>query len=254
MRSFVLTAAYILVVPLLLAAQDLRPREAAMLLPNERQVSGTVTDTDGKPLSGASIQHLGRVIPYVVTDSSGRFELSTRVPAFVIRKVGYEGVLVRTENAHTIQIMLRRSQGAISVCSSKSICTSLAGGSSVFCFANVKGVKISEQVNDVDYGKLIYSVKSGHTRRYMSHGAGPLWSLGMPSDEDVWNSIEYSEKTYRYGSSVIIDATGKSVSGTLWRSISMIGESTNYSDADQASATLFDQVIDGMCVREEKRK
>jgi len=243
-----------LALPFLLVAQNLPPSEASLLLSQEQHVSGIVADTDGKPLSGASIQHLGRMIPDVATDSTGHYELSTRVPAFVIRKIGYDGAFVRTEDAHTIRITLKQSRRAIPICSSKNLCTSVSGWDTVFCFANVKRVKASEQVNDVDYGNRIYSVKSGRTPQYMSHGAGLMWSFGMPPDEDVWSSVEYSEKTYRFGTGVIIDARGKSASGKLWRSIGKFGESASYYDADQVSATLFDQMIDGMCVRDEKRK
>ena len=253
MRAFAPIAICILAIPFLLFGQGLTSREAALLLPDTQQASGIVSDSSGRPISGAVIQHLGRSNSDGTTDSSGHFEFSTRVPAFVIRKVGYESVLVRTENAHAIQITLKQSEAAIPACSSKSVCTT-AGWGTVFCFANIRGVTTSEQINDIDYGKRIYSVRSKHGRQAMSHGGGPMWGAGLPFDEDVWSSVEYSEKSYRYGAGVIIDAKGKSASGKFWRSIGRFGETATYRDVDQESAALLDRVLDGMCIRDEKRK
>jgi hypothetical protein len=252
MRLSAPIVAGLLTVRLLLFGQGLPPREASLLLPETQHVSGVVSDSLGQPISGASIQHMRRLTSDEVTDSGGRFEFSTRVPAFVIRKNGYESAFVRTENAHSIQITLKQSEARIPLCSIKSICTSVRGWDAAFCFANVKGVRISEQINDIDYGNRIYSVKSQHGRQFMSHGGGSMWSFGMPSDEDVWSSVEYSEKTYRYGAGVIIDAKGKSASGKLWRSIGKFGESASYRDADQESAALLDRVIDSVCIQQDK--
>jgi hypothetical protein len=254
MRFFAPIAICVLAVPLLLAGQAPTPRETALLLHETQHVSGVVSDSSGRPISGASIQHLGRTILDGTTDSTGHFEFSTQVPAFVIRKNDYESAFVRTENAHSIQITLKQSEARIPACSSKNVCTSVSGWGTVFCFPSIKGVTVSEQTNDIDYGNRIYSVKSEHGRQGMRHGGGPMWGGGLPFDEDVWSSVEYSEKTYQYGTGVITDAKGKSASGKYWRSIGRFGESATYHAADKESAALLDRVIDGMCVRDEKRK
>jgi hypothetical protein len=258
MRWFAPIVACVAAIPLILSAQNLTPREASLMLPEFQHVSGVVSDSVGRPINGASIQHLGNMIQDGVTDSSGHFELSTRVPAFVIRKIGYESVFVSTESAHSIQITLKQSEAKIPACSDKTVCT-LVGWGTVFCFANVKGVAVSEQANDIDYGNRIYSVKSEHGRQAMSHSGGPMWGFGRPYDEDVWSSAEYSEKTYRYGSNFndtnfVIDAKGKTKAGKYWRFVGRFGESAAYHHVDQESAALFDRALDGVCIAEQKRK
>jgi hypothetical protein len=188
------------------------------------------------------------------TDLNGHFELSTRAPAFVVSKIGYESAFVLTEDAHSLQITLKKIQRAIPACLNKSLCTSVSGFGNVFCFTSVKGVKVSDQLNDIDYGSRIYSVKSKSLRHVMQHAGGPTWGEGLPFDENVWASIEYSEKTFAYGSQYIVDARGKSSSGKFWRSIGRFGETASYYYADQESTALFDRVLDGMCICEDKRK
>lgn len=258
MRWPTLVISCLLVIPLSLIAQNLTPSEASLMLPEAQHVSGVVSDSAGRPINGASIQHLGRMINDGVTDSSGHFELSTRVPAFVIRKIGYESAFVRTESAHSIQIMLKQTGAKIPACSSTSVCTTVGWGT-VFCLANVDGVKVSDQINDIDYGNRIYSVKSEHGHQAMSHGGGPMWGFGRPFDEDVWSSTEYSEKTYRYDSDFIdtnfvTDAKGKTKAAKYWRFVGRFGESATYHDVDEESALMFDRVLDGICVAEQKRK
>ena len=226
------------------------------MLPGTQHVSGVVSDSLGRPISGASIQQLGRMIKDGVTDSSGHFQLSTRVPAFVIRKIGYDSAFVRTEGAQALQITLKQSEAKIPACSNKSECTTAAWGT-VFCFPNVKGVAVSEQINDIDYGNRIYSIKSEQGRQVMSHGGGSMWGFGRPFDEDVWNSIEYSEKTYRYDSdftntNFVIDAKGKTKTGKYWRFVGRFGESAAYHDVDEESAAQFDRLLDGVCIKQEK--
>jgi hypothetical protein len=258
MRCFAAIVAGLLTVPLLFVGQGLPPRDASLLLPETQRVSGVVGDSSGEPISGGSIQHLGQQTNSVVTDSNGRFEFSTRVPAFVIRKNGYESAFIRTESAHSIHITLKQSEAKISTCSSKSECTT-AGWGTVFCFPNVKGVTRSDQINDIDYGNRSYSVKSEHGRQAMTHGGGPMWGIGKPFDEDVWSSIEYSEKTYRYDSeftdiNFIVDARGKTKEGKYWRFVGKFGETAAYHDVDQESAALFDLVLDSVCIKESPRK
>ena len=75
-----------------------------------------------------------------------------------------------------------------------------------------------------------------------------MWSFGIPMDEDVWSSVEYSEHTYEVEGAPIVDARGKTAKGDLWRFLGDIGESAEYEDADPATAALFDKMMDGMCM------
>ena len=81
------------------------------------------------------------------------------------------------------------------------------------------------------------------------HGQGSSWSLGLPRDRDVWESVEYSERDYVLGDDIlIVDAKGRKSDGTLWRNIGEVGESAFYETADPAVAALLDRVLDGFCI------
>jgi hypothetical protein len=254
MQKFAPILACVLGIPLLLCAQKLTPREESLLLPFEQHVSGIVIDSSARPIAGASVQHAGEPNVEIVTDSSGHFELTTRVPAFVIRKVGFESAFVRTENAQSIRITLRQSQGALPKCLSKVPCSSVEGWACIFCFPHISGVKISAQKNDIDYGQRVFSVRSNHGMRAMQHAGGPMWGAGLPFDEDVWDSVVYSEKTYALGEGLVVDARGRTKSGKFWRSIGRFGEGASYHDLDHESAIRLDRVLDGLCIREGRRK
>jgi hypothetical protein len=228
-------------------------RAASLLLPVEQGISGLVTDSLGHPIAGASVEHTNSTDKELVTDATGHFELSTRAPALVIRKIGYDSAFVRNKNAQSVHITLQPSQGVLAACSSKSLCKTIDGFGSIFCFSKINGVKVSEQGNDIDYGMRIFSIRAKNGRKFVRHGSGPMWSFGIPENEDVWDSIDYSEKTYRAGRAVVVDAKGKTSAGKLWRYIGRLGESASYDDVDQDSAVLLDRVLDGLCIREDKR-
>jgi hypothetical protein len=239
-----------LAIPLVLRAQKLTPREESLLLSVEQHVSGIVVDSSDGPIAGASVQHTGVSTKEIVTDLTGHFDLTTRAPAFVIRKVGFESAFVRTQNAQSIRITLKQSQGALPVCSKKFPCSSIVGFGCVFCLPHIPGIKFSEQGNDIDYGQRILSVRSNHGRQSIQHAGGPMWGPGIPFDEDVWDSVEYLEKTYRFGAGLVLDARGQTRSGKLWRIIGRFGETASYRDVDKESATQLDRVLDGLCIRE----
>lgn len=209
---------------------------------------------DGHPLAGAWIEHTAARSKEPVTDQDGHFEFSTYAPAFVVRTPGYESAFLLSHTAQSVRVPLKKNTSTIPDCSKKIPCTSLTFGDTVFCFPPVRGVQVLDQGNDIDYGQRDYTVRSNHGRQGIRHGGGALWGPGMPFDEDVWTSIEYSEKTYTYGPSFIVDVRGKTESGKFWRSIGTSGETATYRDVDQEWAILLDKVLDGMCIREEKHK
>jgi hypothetical protein len=254
MGKFVALFACLLAIPLAWLPQKQSPGKEILLLQEPRKVSGIVADSLGQPVAGAEIWHNDDRKDLVVTDLNGRFEFSTRAPAFVIRKNGYTGAFVRTETAQSVRVTLQQRSAAIPVCAAKMECNSIVGFGSAFCFPNVIGVRVSEQANDIDYGTRIYSVRLKSGWQVMQQAGGGEWSAGMPLDEDVWSSVEYSEKTYHFGRGSIVDARGKNSSGKYWRSIGRFGETATYRNVDQETSMVFDRVIDGVCIREEKRK
>jgi hypothetical protein len=251
MRRLMFLLTFVLLLPLLMFAQMLSRREADLLLPVEQRISGVVTDSSGRPIAEASVEHTVPPGKNILSDTFGRFDVTTRAPAVVIRKVGFDSAFVRNKNAESIRVVLNPSAGALPTCPSKPSCKTINGWGSTFCFPNIDGVKVSKQIHDIDYGMQIFSVPS--TNVFIRHGSGGNWSFGIPEFEEVWGSAEYAEKTYISSGALIVDARGKTEAAKFWRFLGTIGESASYSEADQKSATLFDQVLDGVCIRESKR-
>ena len=251
MRKLILVLTFVLVIPLLMFAQMLSRREAALLLPSERRISGVVTDSSGRPIAEASIEHTVPPDKNILSDTFGRFDFTTRAPAVVIRKVGFDSAFVWNKNAESIRIVLNPNAGALPTCPSKPPCKTISGWGSTFCFPSIDGVRVPKQSHDIDYGMQIFSIPS--TNVSIRHGSGDTWSFGVPDDEEVWGSVEYAEKTYMSSGALIVDARGKTEAAKFWRFLGRFGESASYSEADQKSAALLDQVLDGVCIRESKR-
>ncbi len=222
-----------------------------LLLLEARTIEGLVVDPQGKPVSGVRVDHYENRSQAVVTDSDGRFQLQTEVPAVVLRKAGYRSQFIRTSAAEQARIVLEpaESPGRPKFCSADSRCESIVGWEAEFCFPKVAGVEASRQGRDIDYGIRFYSIKSRNGRVGITHGSGPLWSLGIPVNTDVWKSVEYAEVTYAQDGMVILDASGRTADGKRWRYLGRLGESASYSDAREDAARILDRVLDGMCVR-----
>jgi hypothetical protein len=236
------------IAPLLVTAQSLSPKEKSLLLPHEKKVSGQVLDSSGHPIGGASLQVANSSREKLSTDSNGHFELTTRAPAVVVRKAGYKSAFVRTSDSTVVTIILDSSHTTITMCSNKSSCESIVGFWGIFCLPRLNGIKVSKQGNDVDYGQRFFSVQSKDGLRSIWHGSGPSWDWGMPSNEDVWRSVEYSEQSFQVGDYVVVDARGQTSEGKFWRYVGRWGESASYRDVDRESANQLDKVLDGICI------
>jgi hypothetical protein len=234
-----------------LSAQSLTPEQNSLLLKSETDVSGVVMDSSDQAIEGAYVENTGS--PRAITsDASGHFRLSTRAPSFVVRKEGYNSVFVRTTSTNPVVVTLTESRYSAPRCPNKSACDSVAGFGARFCFPRIEGVKVSKRVNDVDYGQRTFSVRTKHGRGTISYGSGPQWSLGWPPDEDVWRSVEYSERIYAAKGAEVLDARGKTADGKLWRYLGTFGESASYEGVDAESAALLDKVLDGFCFLDNK--
>ncbi|MEP7354602.1 MAG: carboxypeptidase-like regulatory domain-containing protein [Acidobacteriota bacterium] len=222
------------------------------LLPQVRHVSGLVVDQSGHPITGAQVDHTGAGFMSIQTGASGEFDVYTRAPAFVIRKGGYESAFVRTPEDGEIRLTLQPSPYATGfpACSSTQKYESLKAGQ--FKFPRLDGVKANQTGRDVDYLARTYS--SGKSS--ITHGAGPSWSKGLPSDSDVWHSIRYQE-TVRYDQVIvdsvayfvlITDARGEDRGGMRWRYLGEFGESASYHGVSAKASVLLDRFMDGWCV------
>lgn len=227
-----------------------------LLLPKIRHVEGMVVDQNGAPVPGAWIQHSESNASWYETDSSGKFELYTRAPVLAIRKAGFRTELLRTEDATELRVILQKLSESrpFPVCSSKGRYFGITDWGASYQFPRISGVKASRQSRDVDYGARSYYIDSGGVRAAILHGSGSNWSFGIPSAEDVWQSIRYEEVVFDVRGRRIIDARGQLSNGKRWRYLGSFGESASYSDVEEASARVLDRVLDGACLKPDASK
>lgn len=228
-------------------AQRLTWYEKLLLLEAPRNVSGVVLDDSGKPVAGAHIDHSDlEPREQLFTDDRGRFQLRTRAPAIVVRKLGYDGQLVKTGSAGTLRVILHHATRTLEPCAPA--CRGLKTSASVFCFPPIPGVHIGEQGRYEDTFVRAFTVQSADRTTELLHGAGPTWSLGIPYTGDVWESSHYSERALPGDGSDVVDARGVAPDGRRWRYLGRYGESASYYEADPPAATLLDRVLDGVCL------
>lgn len=235
-------------VVLLLATIAFAQRDdfAELMLPSPVQMSGVVVDAQGTPIPGVWVSHLG-VRTGIKSNHDGHFDLKTNTPVVVFRKPGLSSVVVRTVNSADLKVTMQTAQ-TMKTCRSGEHCYSIAGFGGRLCVPAVSGVKATKQGNDIDYGARAYIIETEHGKQGIRHGAGPMWTLGAPSDTNVWSSSEYSEKTYQAGPIDVVDARGKMRDGKVWRYIGMVGESLEYRGVEPGDAVRLDEVLDGVCV------
>lgn len=222
----------------------------SLLLPAPIRLSGIVTDTGGNPLPDASIHHAGLVGPAPRTNAEGRFEFDTRAPAIVFRKQGFNPKYVRVQRDATLEVKLEPGSGPWKACPSASRCLFINMLLSEFCLEEVRGVKTTGQIDDIDYGLRLFWIQTPSGKNGIRHGSGTNWGSGLPFDEDVWSAVEYEETDYldREGF-LVVDARGKSPNGGRWRVLGRAFETASYRDLSVHEAALLDKVLDGACLR-----
>ena len=222
-----------------------------LLLPQPRHIVGVVVDADGKPVPEVRIDHTNDRGKAHTTDSSGKFELDTKAPVLVFRKPGLQSELFRVQDATEVRITLRAAseKRTFPTCSNSGSYVGIDGWGATFRFAPVQNVKVSQQGQDVDYGGRNYYVETKSGPKGISHGSGPMWSFGIPTDMDVWRSVKYEEITYDHGRVTIIDTKGQYANGNHWRYLGQFGESASYSDVDEQTAMTLDAFLDGACIK-----
>jgi len=209
-----------------------------------KTIHGTVLDGKDVPVADVWLDHCGAGSCNVQTDALGRFEIRTSAPTIVFRKPLYAPQLVRVADSD-VHVVMPAAPLTAPTCAQT--CDASVNGS--FCFASVKGVRATKPFNDIDYRARNYVAHVGAKKGGIVHGVGPSWTLGLPRDRDVWESVEFSERDYvgRNGR-LIVDARGRKSDGTVWRYIGTVGESASYRGIMDASVTsLLDRVLDGFC-------
>jgi len=231
----------------LLRSQRLTWYERFILLPKARPVSAIVVDSAGKPIAGAHIDHSDVAEQErLFTDEKGRVQVRTRAPAFVVRKLGYDGRLIRTDDAGPLRVVLQRASSSLPAC--KGTCVGLKSPYSRLCFPSIPGIEVSDQAAIGNSVSREFMVPTRDGPREILLGSGPAWSLGVPFTSDIWESAQYSERAYTFDDSQIIDARGKTSAGKLWRYLGRFGESASYYEVDERDAALADRFLDGVCI------
>jgi len=227
-----------------------------LLLPQARHITGVVIDAGGKPVVDARIDHTNDRQQGYQTDSEGRFELDTRAPILIVRKAGFRSELVRTQEATGSTVILQKlsENRGFPTCSNSGQYDGIDGWGASFQFPRILRVKASRPAQDADYGARNYYVETKQGPKGITHGSGPLWSFGTPSDQDVWRSVKYEEATYDVQGQMIIDARGQLPNGNRWRSLGKFGESASYSNIDETTAKILDQFLDGACLKSTPRR
>jgi hypothetical protein len=223
-----------------------------LMLPSPVRMSGIVVDAQGTPIPDVWVWHHGDRSG-VKTANDGHFEFRTNAPVVVFRKPGLSSVAVRTANRTDFKIAMQPAQ-PMRMCRSGDHCFSISGFGGRLCVPAVSGVKATKQGNDIDYGARAYVIETAHGKKGIRHGAGPMWTLGAPSDDRVWGSSEYSEITYETGGAYVVDARGKMRDGKVWRYVGTVGESLEYRGVEPGDAVRLDEVLDGVCLASSNRQ
>jgi hypothetical protein len=230
-------------------ALALSAQQDTFMLPSPVRLTGVVTDNAGQPLKGVWIDHTGARVENIVTDSNGRFDIETRAPAVVFRQNGFKSRYWRVADTGPVKIVLDGPAPLFRECNASSRCLSLGGFHSTFCLPRIKGVKVSNQGNDVDYGQRFFWTATAAGRVGIQHASGPMWGDGLPFNEQVWSAKDYTETTYRDRDGFwIIDVRVTSSYGLHWRLLGHAFETAEYRALPDGSTTLLDKVLDGACI------
>lgn len=81
-----------------------------------------------------------------------------------------------------------------------------------------------------------------------------MWGGGRLSDNVVWSSVRYEEKTYDLGGRVIRDAKAFLPSGKCSRTVGVTSESVGYVNVDCDSAGPLDRLLDSVCITPDASK
>jgi hypothetical protein len=224
------------------------------LLHDTVTISGVVVDESGVPLADAQIGHTGtQPSPggSAKTDVQGRFSIATRGPLMVIRKPGYTSASLRTRDIASNsqrRLVLRSIERTLPFCRPTERYESLGGWGAWFRFTPRRGIRAREQRQDIDYGIRVYLLESRKGGVGIAHGSGPMWSAGVPLDEEVWKSVAFEEESFEVEGLTILDSRGKWEDGTRWRTLRKFGETVSYFKVDEESARALDQFLDGVCI------
>ncbi len=215
--------------------------------------SGRVVDESGHPIEGAffnntampSSEYLERF-----TNAEGIFDIWTSAPIIVLRKSGYSSIVLRPEDTNDRLFKMLPEHGTFATCGGSRSSKPANPLQSSFKFRPTKQVRLLKKGYDVDYSFEHYGIKSDNKTTSILVGrsdAGGGWST--PLDQDVWNSVRYSERNSFINGIDVIDARGETKDGKRWRFLGRFTQSATYRDADPQTAAILDEFLDRTCLQ-----
>jgi hypothetical protein len=94
--------------------------------------------------------------------------------------------VVQTQAVGPIRIVRQANQTQpFPTCSTTAQYEGIDGWAASFQFLRTSGVKVSQQGQDIDYGKRSYYVDTKDGPKGIRHGSGPMWGFGTPLESDV---------------------------------------------------------------------
>ena len=221
------------------------------------QVRGIVLDSSGKAMQDVEINHLTEDDTHVMSQRDGRFRFETYAPAVVFRKKGYESQLQRIpSHGGYLRVVLQMAADPepLPVCERGARCSLILEDRGFFCLAKVDGVQENKGEWDTDAFEKQFIVHTPSGFVSMTHGAGTSWGNATPPSWLVWRSVEFREKRLLARDQVVIDSRGVSSDGKISRHFGVEGQTVFYGDVEPAAASLFDRVIDGICIAPEEEQ
>ncbi len=205
---------------------------------------GVVTDAEGKPIAGESVWRGGLI--EVKTDGEGRYVVPGGARVISVRVPGYRPRTVVVGDATEINFRLEREVERDAACSPQRFMNFIAG---LMRFRIGREVDEKGTYADVDYSGRVLEFQASDKKYYARTMSGPMCCSGRPVDQTYINSASFSERLWRSGEIVGLDARGISRDGTRWRWMGpLVGEMFEYAGASEEAARVFDAVMDSMCV------
>jgi hypothetical protein len=206
-----------------------------------------VQDPMGNPVVGFKIWQGAKAF---LSDSEGSLQLTTSDQALVLRKDGFEPLFLKVGEGGDFAIRMSRRGDwpKLRTCGANEatwgVDQKLEGYG--LRFPALRQFAATKLRFDTDYAMRGYQTRKKPVVG-VQHGRGYAWSLGIPLQSDLNDSVSYEERHFRIGEMELIDGRGVDRLGRKWRYLGMLGESASYRGVDAKAAEVLDRFLDGVC-------
>jgi len=213
-------------------------------------ISGIVKTKAGTPLAEVKVL-CGRSLRngFALTEQDGAFSFDVRCPVIYFQRNGYQPLAKVVEpQVNTLEVVLEDVGSTLWV--APSCPPSVTDKNPGFSLRLAPPAEASVSKGyDVDYGYFSIGYGPKKQRVWLTGaGDGGLATLGVPPEEWLLNSREFSVRAFRSGIREGLDIRGQSKDGTYWRHVGVILiESMSYDGVSAEAAAFFDKLIDSAC-------